>query len=581
MILKLVRREAATSGSAGAGTFGVHPVLERIYRARAIDNPADLDHGLAGLLPFHSLAGVSEAASLLANALIEDLSILVVGDFDADGATGCAVAVRGLRMLGARNVDFLVPNRFEFGYGLTPEIVTVAAERKPDLIVTVDNGISSVAGVSKAGSLGIPVLVTDHHLPGEQIPPAAAIVNPNLPPCGFPSKALAGVGVMFYVLSAVRAELRDRGWFDQTRAQPRLADLLDLVALGTVADVVPLDRNNRILVAQGLARIRAGRCQPGLLAMLEVAGRDHETITASDLAFALGPRLNAAGRLDDMSLGVACLLSDELSEARALAQRLDELNRQRREIESEMKAEAMASINEVAGIDTNGPPCAICVYEPHWHPGVIGIVAGRVKDRFHRPSIAFAQDGDAHLRGSARSIPGLNIRDALAAVDARHPGLIVRFGGHAMAAGLTLVQEHLERFEIAFTAAVEEQVDPMALEGALLTDGELSGRDFGLALARAIRDGGPWGAGFPEPLFEGVFRVESQRVVGQAHLKLVVAPEADGAGTSLDAIAFNALEQTGPADLGRVRLAYRLQVNHWRGRESAQLVVEQIEALPA
>ena len=575
MTLKISRRDLPADGHCLGQ--GLHPVLDRIYRSRNVAHADELDLSLRGLRSYHSLAGIEEATELLLQVIYAGGRILVVGDFDADGATGCAVAVRGLRALGATQVDYLVPNRFDFGYGLTPEIVDVALRREPDLIVTVDNGISSIDGVAVANDNGIRVLITDHHLPGEELPSAAAIVNPKLPGCEFPSKSLAGVGVMFYVLSALRARLRDEGWFVNERPEPRLAELLDLVALGTVADVVPLDRNNRILVAQGLARIRAGQCHPGLLALLEVAGRDHTVATASDIGFAIGPRLNAAGRLDDMSLGVACLMADDADRAKSIAVRLDTLNRQRREIEADMRADAMTHVEAIGGLNTNGLPCALCLFESHWHPGVIGIVAGRVKDRVHRPVLAFAPDGDEVVKGSARSIPGVHIRDVLAAVDARHPGLIQRFGGHAMAAGLSLQAADFERFDLAVSHEVERIIDPSALQDALTTDGELEAADMGLTLARAIRDGGPWGSAFPEPLFDGCFEVVEQRIVGDKHLKLMVRP--DDGRLPVAAIAFNALEEVGNRQLRRVQLAYRLAVNAWRGRENAELVVERIEGI--
>ena len=575
MSLPIVRRSNAAP--VAAWPEHVHPILANVYAARAVASPADLDLSLRHMLPFHQLRDIDPASERLADAVCTGQRILVVGDFDADGATGCAVAVRGLRLLGAENVDFLVPNRFEFGYGLTPEIVDVAAQRNPDLIVTVDNGVSSLEGVAVASARGIPVLVTDHHLPGDELPGAVAIVNPNAGGCTFPSKAISGVGVVFYLLAAVRAKLRERGRFDTNSPGPNLAALLDLVALGTVADVVPLDRNNRILVAQGLARIRAGRCQPGITALLDVAKRDASRAVASDLGFAVGPRLNAAGRLTDMALGVNCLLCDDPREARAMAEQLDTLNRERRKIEADMRTEAMASVTAFNAGGANSLPPALCLFEPHWHPGVIGIVAGRIKDKAHRPVIAFAPDADGALRGSARSVPGMHMRDALALVDARLPGLIVRFGGHAMAAGLTIESEQLEAFRAAFTEVVRDTVPAEALTGTLLSDGELSAGDLGLPLARGIREGGPWGSGFPEPLFDGEFDVHEQRIVGENHLKMRLSPA--GESTSLAAIAFNAVDDVGDVRLGRVRLVYRLVVNDFRGRESAQLMVEQIEPL--
>ncbi|MCP5150526.1 MAG: single-stranded-DNA-specific exonuclease RecJ [Chromatiales bacterium] len=561
----------------GALASEMHPVVARVYAARAVRDRGEVDYGLAGLAPYTMLGSLDVAAERLAAAICGDERILVVGDFDADGATGCAVAVLGLRALGARHVGYLVPNRFEYGYGLTPEIAEVAAEAAPDLLVTVDNGVSSVDGVAAARAAGIAVIVTDHHLPGEVLPAADAIVNPNLPGDPFPSKALAGVGVVFYLLGAVRVLLRDAGWFGGAGpAEPRLAELLDLVALGTVADLVPLDRNNRILVAQGLARIRAGRCRPGLLALLEVAGRDHRRAVASDLAFAAGPRLNAAGRLADMALGIECLLCDDRDAAREMATRLDELNRERRTLEAEMQAQALvhleAALADAAG--AGGLPYGVALYDPQWHQGVIGILAARVRERVHRPVVAFAPDGTGMLKGSGRSIPGLHLRDALAAVDARHPGVIERFGGHAMAAGLTLRPDDLDAFRAAFDAEVERAIPAEALEGVVLTDGELAEAEISIEVARALRDAGPWGQGFPEPLFDGDFEVLGTRVVGRDHLKLAL--RVPGGRRTLDAIAFRAAEQLPPEPPRRARLAYRLALDEWNGRERVQLVVEHL-----
>jgi single-stranded-DNA-specific exonuclease len=470
-------------------------------------------------------------------------------------------------------VHYLVPNRFEYGYGLTPEIVAVAGRLQPALIMTVDNGIASVAGVAAARAAGMRVLITDHHLPGETLPAADAIVNPNLPGERFPSKALAGVGVAFYVMLALRAHLRTSGWYGRRgMAEPNLAQWLDLVALGTVADVVPLDRNNRILVQQGLARIRAGACVPGIRALLETGGRNPARAVAADLGFAVGPRLNAAGRLDDMSLGIECLLTDDRSAARAMAAQLDALNCDRREIESDMQAQALVALEQLA-LGSRRLPTGLCLYDPGWHQGVIGILAARIKERVHRPVIAFARSGADEIKGSARSIPGLHIRDALDAVAARHPALIRKFGGHAMAAGLTLAETDFADFAAAFDAEVARHLDADALECVLVSDGALEAADFCLDTAQALRDAGPWGQGFPEPLFDGEFAILEQRVVGERHLKLVVRP---GAGDSrLDAIAFN----TGPvpADCRHARLAYRLDVNEFRGQVSPQLRVEYLE----
>lgn len=555
-----------------------HPVLRRVYAARGIDGPADLSTALATLANPATLGGADAAAALLAEAVQGDQRVLFVGDFDADGATSCAVGLRALRAMGATNVDYLVPNRFEYGYGLSPEIVEVARERSPDIIVTVDNGISSLDGVAAARDAGIRVIVTDHHLPGPTLPSADAIVNPNCHGDPFPSKALAGVGVVFYVMAALRRRLAAADWFDANgMAPPNLAAFLDLVALGTVADVVPLDRTNRTLVQQGLARIRAGQGCPGIQALLDVSGRTAARVVASDLGFALGPRLNAAGRLDDMSVGIECLLSDDPAHARGLAERLDGLNRERREIEGRMKAEAVAHVDElVAKMGDDGVPPGLCLAHPDWHQGVIGIVASRVKERFHRPVIAFAPAGEeGRLKGSARSIPGLHMRDLLERIDTLNPGLIPRFGGHAMAAGLSLPEAHLERFREAFVETVKSWVSASDLDATVLTDGTLAPDELTLELAARLRNGGPWGQAFPEPVFEGTFAVRERRIVGGSHLKLRLSP-VEG-GPVVDAIAFGGADH-GWDDLdGAVRAAYRLDVNAYRGRERLQLVVVHME----
>ena len=554
---------------------GLPPLLARLYAARGVRSAAELDKGLARLIPYQQLKGIDAAVSLLVTALRQRQRILIVGDFDADGATASAVGVLGLRMLGAAHVDYLVPNRFEYGYGLTPEIVAVALQRQPDLLLTVDNGISSVEGVAAAKAAGLTVLITDHHLPGPELPAADAIVNPNQPGCEFPSKALAGVGVMFYLLLALRAKLRELNWFaERSLAEPNLAELLDLVALGSVADVVPLDANNRILVHQGIARIRAGRARAGLRAVLEVAGRDYSRINSTDLGFILGPRLNAAGRLDDMSLGIECLLCEDQALARDMAQQLDELNKDRKTIEQGMQREALAQLKDLPLADM---PFGLCLFEPDWHQGVIGILASRLKERYHRPAIAFADAGEGLLKGSARSVPGLHIRDALDAVAAKHPGLISKFGGHAMAAGLSLPQEHYGAFAAAFDAEVRRQLNEDDLTGRLLSDGQLSVTEFNLELAKALRHAGPWGQHFPEPLFHGVFQVLQQRLVGEKHLKLVLKSECGS--LELDGIAFNVDRETWPnASVRWVELAYKLDVNEFRGRESVQLMVAHLAA---
>ncbi len=551
------------------------PLLTRLYAARGVQSAAELDKGLARLMPYLQLKGIEAAVDLLVEALEKRQRILFVGDFDADGATASTVGVLGLRLLGAAQVDYLVPNRFEYGYGLTPEIVAVALERRPDLLVTVDNGISSIDGVAAAKAAGLKVLVTDHHLPGRELPAADAIVNPNQPGCDFPSKALAGVGVIFYVLLALRARLRQRDWFVRRGiVEPNLAELLDLVALGSVADVVPLDANNRILVHQGLARIRAGRARPGLRALLEVAGRDHRRITSIDLGFILGPRLNAAGRLDDMSLGIECLLCEDEPLARDMAVQLDALNQDRKAIEQGMQREALAQLRD---LPTEQLPFGLCLFEPDWHQGVIGILASRLKERYHRPTIAFADAGDGLLKGSARSIPGFHIRDALDAVAARHPGLISKFGGHAMAAGLSLPQANFGAFSAAFDAEVRRQLAEEDLAGRLLSDGQLGAEEFHLELARALRQAGPWGQHFPEPLFHGVFEIVQQRLVGERHLKMVLRTECGS--RQLDAIAFNVDREQWPNPTVRwAELAYKLDVNEFRGQESVQLLVTHLAA---
>ncbi len=500
--------------------------------------------------------------------------LLIVSDYDADGATGGALAVRGLRGLGAAQVSYLIPSRFAFGYGLSPAVVDAAAPRRPDLLITVDNGIASLAGVARAAELGIPVLVTDHHLPGERLPDAAAILNPNQPGCTFPSKHLAGVGVVFYLLVAARARLREQGWFGAGRAEPNLADLLDLVALGTVADVVTLDRNNRILVEQGLRRIRAGRCSPGVRALLTIGGRDPSRATATDLAFVAAPRLNAAGRIEDMSVGVECLLTDDPQVAADLAARLDALNRRRREIEGEMKDEAESSL---AGLCLDGAalPPGLCLFGEDWHQGVSGIVAARIRERYHRPVIAFANGGDGFLRGSARSVDGVHVRDLIALVDRQDPGLIERFGGHAMAAGLSIRPEALPRFREAFAEAVRAVLGDRPPQPEIASDGALPQRLMTLETAETLRVAGPWGKGFPEPRFDGTFDVLSARLVGERHLKLRLAGPAAEDGP-IEAIGFNLGEQISEAG-GAVRLAYRLDVNDYRGNRSAQLILEHLE----
>jgi single-stranded-DNA-specific exonuclease len=572
----MIRRRCSGAGADLEGD-ALHPLLARVYSARGIRSRDELDLATARLLPPAGLLNADRAAALLADALAANRRILVVGDFDADGATSTALAICALRECGATAVDYLVPNRFEYGYGLTPEIVALAGARRPDLIVTVDNGISSIEGVAAARARGIATLITDHHLPGRELPAADVIVNPNQPGCGFSSKHLAGVGVIFYIMLALRAELRRREWF-AARDEPNFGQFTDLVALGTVADVVPLDRNNRILVAAGLARIRAGRARPGIAALLEVASRRADSAVASDLGFAVGPRVNAAGRLDDMSIGIECLLSEELPRARQLAAQLHQLNLERRTIEGEMQEEALQLLAELPLEEGDTPPVAMTLYRGGWHQGVIGILASRIKERLHRPTIAFADGDPGQIKGSARSIPGIHIRDILDNVATRHPGLITKFGGHAMAAGLTLAREDYEAFSRAFVEEVARHAREVHLQAVIETDGELGEEDFQLALATELRFAGPWGQHFPEPLFDGTFRLVSQRLLGGKHLKLVLSPP--GSDRVVDAIAFNVDPDRWPDErVAEVEIAYRLDVNEFRDQRSVQLVVEHL--LPA
>ena len=548
------------------------PLLTRLYAARGVQSEAELDKSLARLIPFQQLKGIEAAVDLLVTALEQRQRILIVGDFDADGATASTVGVLGLRLLGAAHVDYLVPNRFEYGYGLTPEIVEVALTREPQLLITVDNGISSVEGVAAARRAGLKVLITDHHLPGDELPLADALVNPNQPGCEFPSKALAGVGVIFYVLMALRARLRSLGWYE-SKPQPNIGELLDLVALGSVADVVPLDANNRILVHQGLERIRAGRARPGIKAILEVAKRDAARITSTDLGFIVGPRLNAAGRLDDMSLGIECLLTADANLAREIAAQLDGMNQDRKSIEQGMQREALAQLKD---LPVESMPFGLCLFDPEWHQGVIGILASRMKERYFRPTIAFADAGDGLLKGSGRSVQGFHIRDALSVVATQHPNLIAKYGGHAMAAGLTLPQENFALFAEAFDAEVRRQLREEDLTGRMLSDGTLAVEEFHLELARALRHAGPWGQHFPEPLFHGVFQLVEQRVVGERHLKVVLKSECGS--VKLDGIAFGIDRDVWPnPTIQWVELAYKLDVNEFRGNETVQLMIAHIE----
>ncbi len=571
MNLRIVRRESLLQdASALSGTL--HPVLRRVYLTRGVRSATDLDVSLERLQPVGTLEGVSAAVDLLIRH--RSGRVLIVGDFDADGATSTALMVRALRSWGFGSVDFLVPNRFEFGYGLTPEIVALATTRTPTLIVTVDNGISSIAGIASARSHGIDVLVTDHHLPGAELPAANVIVNPNLAGSTFGSRSLAGVGVAFYVLAAVRRRLEAEQLI--APGALRVAELLDLVALGTVADVVPLDPNNRVLVAQGLKRIRAGRCVAGIRALLDIANRRVTDLTATDLAFAVAPRLNAAGRMDDMSIGIQCLLSDDPAGARMLAGRLDQLNEERRATEARMQVEALAAVSQLRD---PGPRfvhrSGVCLFDESWHQGVVGLVASRIKDRVRRPVIAFALADEQTLRGSARSVPGIHIRDVLDAIAAREPDLLSKFGGHAMAAGVTVTRSSLDRFAKAFDEEVARWAGRSTAD-TVETDGELSVEEIALDTAQALRAGGPWGQAFPEPSFDGIFLIRNARAVGERHLKMWV--EVPRSGRSFDAIAFNHIEARDrfvPPE-GSVQLVYRLDVNEYQGERRLQLLVDHV-----
>jgi len=554
----------------------LHPVIRRILLARDITDEKSLDLKLGRLQKPSTLSGIGESAEILAEAVVSGQSILIVGDFDADGATGTALAVRALQLMGAEHVDFRVPNRFEFGYGLSVGLVETLAGNPPDVLVTVDSGISSIDGVKRAGELGCKVIVTDHHLPGEELPDAEAIVNPNCPGDHFPSKNLAGVGVVFYLMSVLRSALRERNWFTLPRNEPNLARLLDLVALGTVADLVALDDNNRILVRQGMDRIRQGLCSAGLLALLRLGKRDYRHLVASDLAFAVAPRLNAAGRMEDMSVGIRCLLTDDRDEAMFLATELDALNHDRRSRQKKMQQQAFDQLDGLlSSLEDIELPAGLCLYDSDWHQGIVGLVASRIKDAVHRPVLAFApeSEGSDVLKGSARSVKGLHIRDVLARVDALHPHMISAFGGHAMAAGLTLRVEQLEPFKQALNESIEFILQGKTLNNEILTDGELPAADMELPFAENLRSLGPWGQNFPEPLFEGHFVVEERRVVGGSHLKMQLRP-VDGQ-TRIDAIAFGRLPEDLP-DSDTVRLVYKLDINHFRGHKTCQLMVEQI-----
>ncbi|MEH8020164.1 single-stranded-DNA-specific exonuclease RecJ [Rheinheimera metallidurans] len=556
-----------------------HPILARLYASRGISAMAQLERGAGALLPFSALKGIDDAVKLLIDALQQQQRIVVVGDFDADGATSTAVLLSGLAALGFKYVEYLVPNRFEYGYGLTPPMAELAVAQGAELIVTVDNGISAIDGIALAKKAGVKVLVTDHHLAGHELPNADAIVNPNQPGCTFPSKALAGVGVAFYLLMALRAKLREQNYFTENRlAEPNLAELLDLVALGTVADVVPLDTNNRILVYQGLMRIRSGKCRPGIQALIDVANRNTAKLTASDFGFALAPRLNAAGRLDDMSLGISCLLAKDLGLARQYAAELDSLNVERRAIEQSMQVEAQAFLSQLSFDGAELPEC-LCLYRHDWHQGVIGILAGRIKEQFHRPTIVFAQGDDGELKGSARSINGLHIRDLLDEISTQYPGLIKKFGGHAMAAGLTIDEDRLDTFKLALNLTAKKHLTPEQLTAVIYTDGELPADCFALDFAQLLQNSGPWGQAFPEPVFDGEFQLVSQKMLADRHLKMMLQT---GDGKLVDAIWFNADNKAWPnVNVQKVQLAYQLDINEYRDKQNLQLIIRHMVSIDA
>lgn len=584
MLKKIQRRrpdrEVFVSSANASSELIANPVLRRVLAQRGVSSTAALNYSAQDLFTPDSLHGIEIAVALLYEVFRKQQRLCIVGDFDADGATSTALCIKALRAMGLQHCDFIVPNRFEYGYGLTPEIVELTLAKKPDVLLTVDNGISSVEGVAAARKHGLKVIVTDHHLPGEVLPEADAIVNPNQQGCVFPSKNLAGVGVAFYLLSALRRYLDEQGWFTQQQLpKPNLADYLDLVALGTVADVVSLDENNRILVAQGLRRIRSGKCCAGISALLFVAKKNPATVTASDLGFTLGPRLNAAGRLDDMSIGIQCLLSESIYEAEKLAQHLEDLNRERRAIEASMQVEALQVLQGWQGENEYRDKFAICLYDASWHEGVIGILASRIKERVHRPVIIFAQSLNGQLKGSGRSIAGVHLRDVLDEIATRNPGLLNKFGGHATAAGLSLDESKLQHFIIEFDRVVAKSLGHSHPEAEVFTDGELAPEELTLDTALALRNAGPWGQGFPEPLFDGTFTVIQRRLLQGKHLKMSVTPST-WSGILLDAIHFNFDTTTNlPEGEVPVHLVYKLDVNEFRGETQVQLLVEQLQIL--
>ncbi len=553
----------------------IHPVLKRIYASRNIKSSEDLDYSLGSLIPYEELSGVDDAVILLQEMITQKKRILIVADFDADGATSCALAIRGLTAMGAEDVIYVVPNRFEHGYGLSPKIVDVALDHDPDLIVTVDNGISSISGVEHAKKNGIKVLITDHHLPGDKLPSADVIINPQLKEDKFPSKNLAGVGVIFYILLALRAKLKAEDWFDEKNIKyPNLANLLDLVALGTISDLVPLDKNNRTMVAHGLKLMRKNKSKAGILAILNQSGRQLSTLTSGDLSFAIAPRLNAAGRLTDMSLGIECLLTDDKENATEMAKKLNQLNIERRQIQDNMEEQAFTEFEKYLQDTSKKIPHGICIYNQNWHQGVVGILAAKIKEKFNRPVIVFAQECQGILKGSARSITELHIKDVFDEIARLYPELILTFGGHAMAAGLTIEESQFDRFSDVFNKVVDRCISSDSLEDQCLTDGELSGDDFSLPLALAIQNAGPWGQSFPEPIFVGQFKILDKRVVGESHLKLKLQSRNNN---TLDAIAFNMTDDDWPSKLEQITSTYRLGINNYRGHSQIQLFIEHIE----
>jgi len=584
MSKKIIRREQVSTAHL---PDSLPIIIKQIYATRGMQSAQELELNVArlqGMVDETALMGMNKACQLLHDALVNKMRIIIVGDFDADGATSTALMMIALSLFGSNNHDFIVPNRFEYGYGLTPEIVDIAAQQDAQMLITVDNGISCIAGVKRAKDLGMQVIVTDHHLPGHSLPIADAIVNPNQHGCNFPSKALAGVGVAFYLMLALRKYCREHHYFaEQGISEPNIAQLLDLVALGTVADVVSLDANNRILVAQGLKRIRAGQTRPGIQALIEIANKNQQRLVASDFGFALGPRINAAGRLDDMSYGINCLLAQDLSSARVMAAELDDLNKARREIEQGMQQEAEKVLTSL-NFDEDNLPNAISLFQADWHQGVIGIVAGRLKEKFHRPCIVFAKakEGDndsenAEIKGSARSIPGLHIRDLLEHIDSQNPGLILKFGGHAMAAGLSIKQKDFAQFQQQFNTLAGKWLKPEDLDSIILSDGELSSDLLTLEFAEQLREAGPWGQNFTEPLFDDTFTLVQQRIVGEKHLKIVVQKDSAQSQHVFDGIAFNVDVKAWPnAQAKKVHLAYRLDVNEFRGKRTVQLMIEDI-----